>query len=73
MRRRVGAAIDSWLEELIVTQGRRQWPLLRLVPTRWIRLAIKPTVVRLRRSLSRGALALVVPVGTILTLLILTR
>jgi len=32
---------------------------------------IKPTVVRLRRLLSRGALALAVLVGTILTLLIL--
>jgi hypothetical protein len=32
---------------------------------------IEPTVVRLRRSLFRGALALAVLVGTILTLLIL--
>jgi hypothetical protein len=71
MRSGVGAAIDSWLEELIVTWVRRQWPALRLVPARWIRPVIKPTVVRLRRSLSRGALALAVIVGTILTLLIL--
>jgi hypothetical protein len=71
MRSGVGAAIDSWLEELIVTWVRRQWPALRLVPARWIRPVIKPTVVRLRRSLSRGALALAVPVATILTLLIL--
>jgi hypothetical protein len=32
---------------------------------------IKPTVVRLRRSLARGAIALVVPVGTVVALLIL--
>jgi hypothetical protein len=72
MRSGVGAAIDSRLEELIVTWVRRQSPVLRLVPARWIRPVIKPTVVRLRRSLSLGALALAVPVATILTLLILT-
>jgi hypothetical protein len=67
----VGAAIDSWLERLIVIWVRRQRPVLRLVPARWIRPVIKPTVVRLRRSLSRGALALAVLVAIILTLLIL--
>jgi hypothetical protein len=72
MRSGVGAAIDSRLEELIVTWVRRQSPVLQPVPARWIRPVIKPTVVRLRHSLSRGALALAVPVATILTLLILT-
>ena len=71
MRSGVGAAIDSRLEELIVKWVRWQWPALRLVSAQWIRPVIKPTVVRLRRSLSRGALALAVIVGTILTLLIL--
>ena len=71
MRSGVGAAIDSWLEELIVTWVCRQRPVLRLVPARWIRPVIEPTVVRLRRSLSRGALALALLVGIILTLLIL--
>jgi hypothetical protein len=71
MRSAVGAAIDSRLEELIVKWVRRQWPALRPVPARWIRPVIKPTVVRLRRSLSRGALAFAVTVGTILTLLML--
>ncbi len=71
MRSGVGTAIDSWLEELIVTWVRWQWPALRLVPARWIRPVIKPTVVRLRRVISRGALVLAVLVGTILTLLIL--
>ncbi len=73
MRSGVGTAIDSWLEELIVTWVRRQSPVLRLVPTRWIRPVIKPTVLRLRRSISRGAVALAVPVGTILAALILMR
>ena len=72
MRNGVGAAIDGRLEELIVKWVRRQWPALRLVPARWIRPVTKPMVVRLRRSLSRGALALAVPVGTI-ALLILMR
>jgi hypothetical protein len=73
MRSAMGAAIDDWLEELIVAWGRRRWPVLRLVPAQWIRPAIKPAVVRLRRSLSRGALVLAVPVGTILALFILMR
>jgi hypothetical protein len=72
MRSCLGAAIDRRLEELMVKWVRRQWPALRLVPARWIRPAIRLTVMRLRRSLSRGALALAVPVGAILTLLILT-
>jgi hypothetical protein len=71
MRSGVAAAIDSRLEELAVTWVRRQLPALRLVPAGWIRPVIKPTVVRLRRSLSWGAIGLVVPVGTVLTLLIL--
>ena len=65
----VGAAIDSRLEELILRWVRRQWPALRAVPARWIRPVIKPTVVRLRRSLASGALALALTVATILTLL----
>lgn len=71
MRSGVGTAIDRWLEKLIVRLVRRQWPVLGLVPARWIRPVIKPTVVQLRRSLSRVALASAVAVGTILTLLIL--
>jgi hypothetical protein len=73
MRSGVGTAIDSWLEELVVARVRRQSPVLRLVPARWIRPVIKPTVVRLRCSLCRAAFALAVPVGGILTLLILIR
>ncbi len=64
-----GTVIGSLLEELFVARVRRQWPVLRLVPSRWIRRVIRPTVVQLRRSLIRGALALAVLVATILTLL----
>jgi len=73
MRNGVGAAIDGRLEALIVKWVRRQWPVLRLVPARCIRPVTKPTVLRLRRSLSRSALTLAVPVGTILALLILAQ
>jgi hypothetical protein len=73
MRTGVGTAIDSRLEELVLAWMRRRSPLLRLVPARWIRPVIKPTVVRLRRSLFRRAVALTVPVGTVLMLLILMR
>ncbi len=71
MRSGVGTAIDSWLEELTLTWVRRQSPVLRLVPARWIRPVIRPKVVGLRRSLSRVALALAVPVVIILTVYIL--
>jgi hypothetical protein len=73
MRTGVGTAIDSRLEERVLAWMRRRSPLLRLVPARWIRPVIKPTVVRLRRSLFRRAVALAVPVGTVLMLLILMR
>jgi hypothetical protein len=71
MRRGVSAAIDRRLEDVIVVWLRREWPVLRLVPSRWIRPAARPTAVRLRRSLSRIALAVVVPIGTFLALLTL--
>ena len=64
-------AIDRRLEDLIVVWVRRRWPVLRLVPARWIRPAVAPTAVLLRRSLSRGLLAAAMPVGIILALLIL--
>jgi len=73
MRIGPGAASNSWLEQLGVILVRRRRPALRLVPARWIRPVIKPSVARLRRSLSRGAVALAVSVGMIFTLLILVR
>lgn len=69
MRNGVGAAIDGRLEQVIVKWVRRRWPALRLVPARWILPLTKPTVERLRRSLSRGALALAVPVFALLILM----
>ncbi len=71
MRSGVSVAIDRRLEEAIVAWLRREWPLLRLFPSRWLRPATRPTAVRLRRSLSRLALALAVPIGVTLALLTL--
>jgi hypothetical protein len=66
----LSAAIDSRAEDLIVTWARRRWPPLRLVPARWIRPAVAPMALRLRRLLSRTVLA-AAPIGIILGLLIL--
>jgi hypothetical protein len=70
MRNALGAAIDDRLEASAVRWARRQCPALGLVPSRWIRPVIKPTVVRLRRALSWGAIAIVLSSGIILALLI---
>src|SRR5262249_25345195 len=66
-------AIDRRLEALVVASARRRMPVLRLVPVGWIRPVIKPTVVRLRVSVLRVALASAVTGGSILALLILAR
>jgi hypothetical protein len=66
--RSVSAAIDRRLEEAIVAWLRREWPVLRLVPSGWIRPATRPTVARLRRSLSRITLALAVATVIVLAL-----
>jgi hypothetical protein len=71
MRSGLSAAIDRRLEDLIVAWTRRQWPASRLVPARWLRPAVAPTALRLRRLLSRGVLAAAMPIGIILALLIL--
>jgi hypothetical protein len=68
----LSAAIDSRLEDLIVAWARRRWPALRLVPARWIRPAVAPLAPRLRRLLLRAVVAAAMPIGVILTLLILT-
>jgi hypothetical protein len=71
MRGGLSAAIDGRLQNLIVSWARRRWPVLRLVPARWIRFAVAPAAPRLRRALSRALLAAAMPTGMILTLLIL--
>jgi hypothetical protein len=63
MRNRVYAAIDTQMADLIVAWARRRWPALKLVPARWIRPAVAPVAVRLRRGLSVTALALAAATG----------
>jgi hypothetical protein len=70
MPRCLSAAIDSRLEDLIVAWARGRWPPLRLLPARWIRPAVAPMALRLRRLLSRAVLT-AAPIGIILGLLIL--
>jgi len=66
----IGAEADRRLEDLIVAWTRRQYPALRWVPARWIRPAVAPAAVRLRRSLWRGVLAATTPIGMIVVLLV---
>jgi hypothetical protein len=67
----LSAAIDRWLQDLIVARTRRRWPVLRLVPARWIWPAVAPAAPRLRRRLARALLAAAMSTGIILALLIL--
>lgn len=62
--------IDTWIEQLTVAWLRRRWPVLRLVPARWVRPVIKPIVLRLRRSLAVAALVVAMVVVIAVTLLI---
>jgi hypothetical protein len=60
----ISAAVDRRLEDVIVAWTRRQYP------ARWIRPAVAPAAVRLRRVLWRGVLAAATPIGMILVLVI---
>jgi hypothetical protein len=70
MRSGLSGAVDRRLEGLIVAWARRRWPALRLVPARWMRPAVAPMALRLRRLLSRAVLAVALPAGVVLALLI---
>jgi hypothetical protein len=62
--------IDRRLEQLIVARARRRAPLLQLVPARWIVVATRPTVPRLRRSLARHAVAVGAAIALLLAALV---
>jgi len=63
MQAGLSAAIDRRLADLIVVWARRRWPALRFVPDRWLRSAVAPTTVRLRRCLCGAVLIAAMPVG----------
>jgi hypothetical protein len=72
MRDPVSSAIDRRLEDLIVTWARRRWPALRLLPASWIRPAVVPAALRLRRALLRGVIGAAVPLVIVIALAVLT-
>ncbi|MDA0158990.1 hypothetical protein OM076_01835 [Solirubrobacter ginsenosidimutans] len=71
MAKVLSVAVDRLLQELIVASSRRHWPMLRLVPARWLRAAVAPTALRLRRSLARVALATAMSIGIFLAVMII--
>jgi hypothetical protein len=73
MPSRISATVDRRLRDLIVAWTRRQHPALQWVPARWIRPAVAPAAVRLRRVLCCGVLATATPIGMALALLIVKR
>jgi hypothetical protein len=71
MRNRVNDAIDTQVADVIVAWTRRRWPLLRLVPSRWMRPAVIPAAMRLRRGLSAATLIVGVITALILSGLVI--
>src|SRR5204862_6689333 len=70
MRTALIGVIDRRLGQLIVARARRSAPMLQLVPVRWIVVATRPTVLRVRRSLLRHALAIVAAIAPLLAALL---
>ena len=70
MPSRISATVDRRLRDLIVAWTRRQHPALQWVPARWIRPAVAPAALRLRRLLWCGVLVTATPINMILVLLI---
>jgi hypothetical protein len=60
--------MDRLLATLLLAGARRSWPVLRLLPSSWIRRLLAPTARRMRRSLARGVLWLSLAVGVLVVL-----
>src|SRR4051812_28349816 len=71
MHSALSTAINRRLEALIIVWARREWPALRLLPVRWLRPAVAPTALRLRRLLTRAVLAATMSVAVVVGLLLL--
>jgi hypothetical protein len=65
------ATIDRLLATVLLAGARRSWPLLRLIPSSWLRPLLAPTARRLRYSLARGAMALSTVTAAIVLLAVL--
>jgi hypothetical protein len=71
MRIALSGITDRRLEQLIVARARRRAPILQLVPARWLVVATRPTLPRLRRSLSHRVLAVCAAIALVLAALLL--
>jgi hypothetical protein len=67
------ATIDRLLATVLLAGARRSWPLLRLIPSSWLRPLLAPTARRLRYSLARGAMAFSTTVTAAIVLLAVLR
>jgi hypothetical protein len=65
--------IDRLLAGVLLAWVRRSWPLLRLVPSSWLRPLLAPTARRLRYSLACWAMALSTTVTAAIVLLAVLR
>jgi hypothetical protein len=70
MRTRVNAAIETQLADLMLSLACRRWPVLRVIPRRWVRPVLVPAAVRLRRSISAAALVVAATAGVIIAALV---
>jgi hypothetical protein len=73
MRRAAPRAIDRLLVTLLLVGVRRTWPVLRLVPSPWLRPLLAPTARRLHRPLRQGILSLSLALASTGVLLALVR
>lgn len=51
----VVGTLDRLLADALLARALRRWPLLNLVPARWLRRLLLPTAKQLRSALTRGA------------------
>lgn len=73
MRDSIASVIDRLLVRLLLAGARRRWPLLRPVPSSWLRPVLEPRARRLRRPLGHGAFWLAVATAAIVVLVALVH
>jgi hypothetical protein len=73
MRDPVARLIEKLLVRLLLAGARRRWPVLRLVPSSWLRPLLAPPARRLRRPLGQGALWLSLALAGTTVLVALAR
>jgi hypothetical protein len=52
----IAGALDRLLASALLVGARRRWPLLSLVPDRWLRPLLMPTARQLRSSLAHAVM-----------------